>query len=595
MSEATSALSSAPGQAAGAWPAVSLAEAHALLTAPGAMFEMETLTVGGRTVRVWKNGPKTLVEVLALAQGFGERIFLVHEDERVSFDAFARAASAFARTLGAYGVRPGDRVALTMRNLPEWPVVFFGCFLAGAVATPLNAWWSAAELAHTLKDSGAVVAVFDAERYERVGDMLAACAEVRHVFVSRMRAAPTTGAIRLEDAIGDPGAWATLPPAGPPPALVGPEDNATLLYTSGTSSRSKGVLATHRMATIPILAVLLSQARAFVRRGAPLPTPDPSAPQSCTIMTIPFFHVTGCFAFLSVSMAMGTRLVLMRRFEPETAMALIERERATSIGGVPAVPWQLLEHPSRHRYDLSSLEAISYGGAPAAPELVRRMAQSWPHAMSGSGWGMTETCSTFTHHFAEDYANRPESCGPATPVGDMKIVGPDGGTLPIGETGELWVRGPHVVQSYWNNPEATASGFADGWLKTGDLARLDEEGFCTIVDRLKDVIIRGGENIYSIEVEDALYDHSAVMDAALVPIADPVLGEVPGAVVTVKPGFETSEAELRAHVAERLAAFKVPVRVLLRREPLPRNANGKILKPELRRLFADISQSRQNA
>ena len=570
------------------WPAVSLAEAHALLTAPGAMFEMETLSIDGRSVRVWKNGPKTLVDVFQAAQAFGERTFLVHEDERVSFDAFGRAAMAFARVLVERGVQPGDRVALAMRNLPEWPVAFFGTSLAGAVATPLNAWWQAAELMHGLTDSGAVAAIFDAERYGRVRDTLADCPAVRQVFVTRGAAqdVPRDGVTALESLIGRPMGWGALPPAGTPPRLVDPQDKASLLYTSGTSSRSKGVLATHRAVTTPILNVMLSVARASVRRGEPVPAPNPSAPQACTIMTIPFFHVTGCYGYLNLAMTMGSRLVLMRRFDAEKAMGLIERERATSIGGVPTIPWQLLEHPARHRYDLTSLESISYGGAPAAPELVRRMSDTWRHAVSATGWGMTETCSTFTHHYAEDYAGRPESCGPASPVGDIKIAGPDGGALPTGQTGELWVRGPHVVSGYWNNPEATAASFEDGWLKTGDLAKLDEEGFCTIVDRLKDVVIRGGENIYSIEVEDALYTHQAVMDAALVPIADRVLGEVPGAVVTLKPGLEATEAELRAHVAARLAAFKVPVRVLLRHEPLPRNANGKVLKPELRRLFA---------
>ncbi len=593
MNQAASALSETTNRQSGDWPAVSLAQAHALLTAPGAMFEMETLAIDGREVRVWKNGPKTLVEVFAAAQAYGERTFLVHEDERVSFDAFGRAAAAFARVLVERGVHPGDRVALAMRNLPEWPVIFFGTFLVGAIAVPLNAWWSAAELSHGLADSGAIAAVFDRDRFERVKEKLPECPALAHVFVSRVPegASLPASVATLEEAIGSPASWHTLPAAGAPPHVVGPEDDATLFYTSGTSSRSKGVLASHRATVTPILASLLSHVRSFVRRGETPPTLDGMAPPKCSIVTIPLFHVTGCFALLTISMVMGTRLVLMRRFDAEAAMALIERERATSIGGVPTVPWQLLEHPSRHRYDLSSLESVSYGGAPVATDLVRRMGQAWPQVVSGTGWGMTETCSTFTHHFAEDYAHRPESCGPATPVGDMKIVGPDGSTLPIGQTGELCVRGPHVVRGYWNNPEATAASFRDGWLATGDLAKLDDEGFCTIVDRLKDVINRGGENIYSIEVEDALYSHDAVMDAALVPIADRMLGEVPGAVVTLKPGMNATEAELRAHVAGRLAAFKVPVRVLLHREPLPRNANGKILKPELRRLFAEPVQN----
>jgi len=569
------------------WPAVTLAQADALLCAPGAMFEMETREVYGRLVRVWKNGPKSLADVFQAAHAFGDRTFLVHRDERISFDSFARAAMAFARLLVARGVQPGERVALAMRNLPEWPVAFYGAALAGAVVTPLNAWWSAGELDYVLRDSEAVAAVFDGKRYERMGERLSGSGCLRDIFVCRRLGAVAAGITDFENAIGRPAAWGDLPAVGGLPRPIDPQDDATLFYTSGTTGEPKGALASHRAATTAIFATLLSQARSFVRRGEAPPAPDPDAPRKCYVTAIPFFHVTGCFSLLNVAMATGVRLALMDKFEPEAAMALVERERATSMGGVPTIPWQVLEHPARSRYDLSSLDSITYGGAPAAAALVRRMDEVWPHAKIGTGWGMTETCATFTHHYAEDYLNRSDSCGPVTPVGDMKVVGADGAALPIGQVGELWVRGPHVVRGYWQKPEATAESFQDGWLKTGDLARIDDEGFCYIVDRIKDVIIRGGENIYSVEVEDVLYTHPAVMDAALIPISHPTLGEEPGAVVTLKPGTDASEDELRAHVRDRLAAFKTPVRVLLMREPLPRNPSGKILKRELRHLFAE--------
>ena len=567
------------------WPAVSLAKAQALLTAPGSLFEMEPWVRDGLCVRAWKNGPKSLVELFFAAMTFGERTFLVNGPERVSFDAFGRAAMAFAHHLVGAGVKPGDRVAIALRNLPEWPVCFYGAVLAGAVAAPLNAWWSARELAYGLKDSAAKVAIFDAERYSRVRDELDGCAALVQVLVCRRAEGEALGrAVALEGVLGAPGAWAGLPPVGASPAAVEPGDDATLFYTSGTTGDPKGVAASHRAVTTPVLATLYSQARSYVRRGEAVPAPDPTV-RKAYVVTIPFFHVTGCFSLLNIAMATGTKLVLMRRFEPEACMALIEQERATSIGGVPTIPWQLLEHPARAKYDLSSLESITYGGAPAAPELVRRMDEAWPKAQSGTGWGMTETCATFTHHYGEDYVHRPDSCGPAAPVGDMKVVDADGAALPPGGVGELWVYGPHVARGYWNKPDATAKTFQDGWLKTGDLARIDEEGFCYIVDRIKDVIIRGGENIYSVEVEDVLYTHPAIMDAALVPIAHRTLGEEPGAVVTLKPGETADEAELKAYVRARLAGFKTPVRILFRHEPLPRNANGKILKPELKRLF----------
>jgi long-chain acyl-CoA synthetase len=256
-------------------------------------------------------------------------------------------------------------------------------------------------------------------------------------------------------------------------------------------------------------------------------------------------------------------------------------------GGVPTIAWQLLEHPDRDRYDLSSLESIAYGGAPAAPDLVRRIFTEFG-ALPGNGWGMTETMATVTSHAAEDYLNRPTSAGPPVAAADLKIMGEDGQTeLPTGEVGELWARGPMIVRGYWNKPGATAETFVDGWVRTGDLARLDEEGFCYIVDRAKDMIIRGGENIYSTEVENCLYAHPAVTDCALIGLPHRTLGEEPAAVVHLCPGCHATEAELQGWVRQHLAAFKVPVAIRFVAETLPRNANGKILKRELRALFED--------
>ena len=328
--------------------------------------------------------------------------------------------------------------------------------------------------------------------------------------------------------------------------------------------------------------------RAFLRRGETPPAPDPNAPQRSMLLSVPFFHATGCFAVLNPIIYGGGKLVMMHKWDPVRAFELIERERVTMAGGVPTIAWQLIEHPLRQNYDLSSLESVSYGGAPSAPELVRKIVETFPKSAPGNGWGMTETSATATTHGAEDYQNRPDSCGPAVPVTDLKVMTVEGDReLPIGDVGELWCKGPQVVKEYWNKPEATAQTFVDGWVKTGDLARLDAEGFCYMIDRAKDMLIRGGENIYCIEVENVLYDHPAVMDAALVGIPHKTLGEEPAAVVTLKPGAEATEAELRAFVAERLAAFKVPVKVVFWHETLPRNANGKIMKNELKKVFVE--------
>ncbi len=576
-----------PTVAARPWPALSLAEADALMTAPGAPFEMQTRRIGGVVLRTWKNGPQTFRDTFLLARSFGpERTFLVFEEERVDFEAFARAAITLAHDLIANGVVKGDRVALAMRNLPEWPVAFFGAILAGAIVTPLNAWWTGSELAYGLIDSGAKVAILDSQRLQRLGEHLADCPDLERIYVAReLEEVAHPRVIKLEKVIGAPTSWRDLPDRPMPDVAIDPEDDATIFYTSGTTGNPKGALGTHRAGATNVLCLAYSQARAFVRRGETPPAPDPAAPQQRGLVSIPFFHVTGCMALLCPAMAMGAMLVMLRKWDAEQAMAVIERERITRAGGVPTIAWQLLEHPARDKYDLSSLQSISYGGAPAAPELVRRMRELFPNSLPGTGWGMTETSATFTHHSGEDYQNRPDSCGPALPIGDLKVVGANGAALPPGQVGELMARGPNVVKAYWNKPEASAKTFQDGWVLTGDLARLDEEGFCYIVDRAKDMIIRGGENIYSAEVEAVLYEHPDVLDAALVPIPHRTLGEEPGAVVTLRAESNAGEKDLQGFVAERLAAFKVPVRILFAPDLLPRNANGKILKGELKKLF----------
>ncbi|HUZ12302.1 MAG TPA: class I adenylate-forming enzyme family protein [Caulobacteraceae bacterium] len=569
------------------WPAMSIAEAHAVITAPGMPCEIEELVIRGVKTRVWKNAPPSLRAVAEAARAYGERIFLVNEDERVSFEAFFRAVSALARALKAEGVEKGDRVAIVMRNLPEWPVAFYAAASLGAIVTPLNAWWTGPELEYGLVDSGTKVAIVDAERLERLAEHLEHCPALKRVLVARQEEEIANPLVaRLEDLIGAQAGWAALPDAPPPPVEILPEDDATIFYTSGTTGKPKGALATQRNINSNIMAAASVGQRALLRRGEALPAADPDAPQRAMLLSVPFFHATGCFAVLNPILYSGGKLVMMRRWEPVRAFELIEREKINAAGGVPTIAWQLIEHPLRANYDLSSLESVAYGGAPSAPELVRRIRETFPRSQPGNGWGMTETSATATSHGAEDYEHRPSSCGPAVAVTDLKILDVEGRReLPVGEVGELWCKGPQVVKGYWNKPEATAQTFRDGWVRTGDLARLDEEGFCFIIDRAKDMLIRGGENIYCIEVENCLYDHAAVMDAALVGVPHRTLGEQPAAVVTLKPGAQATEAELRAFVAERLAAFKVPVKILFWPETLPRNANGKIMKNELKKLF----------
>ncbi|WP_375422524.1 class I adenylate-forming enzyme family protein [uncultured Sphingomonas sp.] len=562
---------------------MSIAQAHAMLTAPGTKFEMETIDIRGVSTRVWKNAPPTLRFLIEASRGHGAQLFTIYEDERVSYEATYRAVATLAARLVALGVGKGDRVALAMRNLPEWPVAFFAATAIGAIMVPLNAWWTGGELEYGLADSGSKILIVDAERHARLREQYARLPALEQVLVSRA-AEPLDGiASRLEDVIGTPHDWGTLPETVLPAVDLVTDDDATIFYTSGTTGAPKGALGTHRNLMTNILSGGYAGARSFLRRGEAPPEPTPRV----GLTVIPLFHVTACSASMMGTIATGSTMVFMRKWDTVRAMEIIEREKVNLTGGVPTIAWQLLEHPDRDKYDLSSLEAIAYGGAPSAPELVKRIYTEFG-ALPGNGWGMTETMATVTSHSSEDYLNRPTSAGPPVAVADLKIVAEDGVTeLPVGEIGELWARGPMIVKGYWNKPEETAATFVDGWVRTGDLARLDEEGFCYVVDRAKDMVIRGGENIYSTEVENVLYAHPAVTDCALIGLPHRTLGEEPAAVVHLCPGCEASEAELQAWVRERLAVFKTPVAIRFVPETLPRNANGKILKKDLKALFED--------
>jgi acyl-CoA synthetase (AMP-forming)/AMP-acid ligase II len=280
--------------------------------------------------------------------------------------------------------------------------------------------------------------------------------------------------------------------------------------------------------------------------------------------------------------AFAGKLVMMRKWDPERALELIERERITTFGGVPSMVWQVLDSPRFATTDTSSVTSIGYGGAPAPPELVRRIEEMFPGRSPSNGYGLTETSSVTTLNAGDDYLAHPDSVGAPVPVVDVKLVDGSGSDLPAGSAGELWIKGPNVVRGYWNKPEATSATFTDGWLHSGDVARIDEEGFVYIVDRAKDMVIRGGENVYSVEIETVLFEHPAVVDAAVIGIPHPVLGEEVGAVIELRPGASVTAEGLREFVGERLAAFKVPAHIWFRDEPLPRNPAGKVLKRELR-------------
>jgi long-chain acyl-CoA synthetase len=557
---------------------VSIAEAQAVLTAPGARFEMETAALDERELRVWKNALPTMRDLVARMQRHDDPIFLVYEDERLSFGETCRRIYALASHLRERcGVEKGDRVAIAMRNYPEWPIAFFAATSIGAIAVPLNAWWTGEELEYGLADSGTSVLIADAERADVLMPHLPKL-EIRHVLVARPEKPLPAGFMDLAEAIAQAGAREALPDAE-----LAPDDVATIFYTSGTTGHPKGALGTHRNMLTNIMSAQYAQARNVLRKEGMSQTRSGPAPQRAALISVPFFHVTGSHSVMAANAAAGNKLVMMYRWNAERALELIERERINVFGGVPSMVWQVLESPDFTKRDTSSVVNVGYGGAPAPPELERRIRATFPTVTASNGYGMTETSAITTSNGGLDYERKPDSVGMSMPVVDVKVIDTDGNALPTGSIGELCIRGPNVVRGYWNKPEATADTFRDGWCHSGDIAKIDEEGFVYIVDRAKDMLIRGGENIYCVEIEDVLYKHEAVMDAAVVGLPHHVLGEEVGAVVQIVPNAVVTEEQLKRHVGEHLAKFKIPMRIDLRAEPLPRNANGKILKSQLKK------------
>ncbi|MGW0810136.1 class I adenylate-forming enzyme family protein [Nonomuraea sp. NPDC002799] len=546
---------------------LSHAQVQAQLTGPGQLFEIEE--IGDTGVRTWKHAPAHFRTLLEMSRFHGEKVFLVYEDEHITFEEhFRRAATLANRLVEEYGVTKGDRVAVAMRNYPEWSISFSAILAAGAIAVPLNAWWTESELAYGVRDSGAKVLIADSERAIRLAPT--------GVPLIVTRGAAPEGARAFDDVLGEVVADVKLPDVE-----LTSGDPATIFYTSGTTGNPKGALGSHRNLGQAPMTVAYGLYRATALAGKDVAAA--TGVRRVTLLTVPLFHVTGCFSALTTTMFSGGGLVLMYKWDPEQALRLIEREKVSAMIGVPTNAWQLMSHPDFGKYDLSSLTTLGYGGAPAPPKLLERITENLPNRAPSNGYGMTETTALAIGNGGADYQAKPDSIGVPSAVVDVRVVNPMGEELPAGEVGELCVRGPNVILGYWNKPEATAQTFVGGWLHTGDLAKIDDEGFVYIVDRAKDMVIRGGENVYCAEVEAALFEHPAVDDTAVIGVPHDELGEEVGAVIRVAPGRSVTPEELQSFLAGRIAKFKIPVHVWFRDGELPRNPGGKILKTHLRR------------
>jgi len=549
---------------------LSYSDAVEQATAAGSTWELTNLEVDGVVHRAFRNAPPTLRDLFDSTRSRGDATFLVYEDERWGFDRFMSEVDAVAALLvDRYDVAHGDRVAIAMRNYPEWIVAFAAITSIGAVSVSFNAWWTADEMTFALEDSSAMLLVADAERVERSVDVCAAL-RVRVLGVRLGVDAAPEGVDRWEEVV--------RPGAAMPPMVVDPEDLVTILYTSGTTGRPKGAVSTHRAV---MQALMGFGCRAAVQR---LRSPSTYNPGRATvfILIVPLFHVTGAVPVMLSCAASGLELVMMYKWDAARALELIDRERVTNFVGVPTQSWDLLECDRFDEYDTSSLVSIGGGGAPAPPELVRRVASSFRGGSPSIGYGMTETNAYGPQNTGPDYLEHPTSTGRATPILAIDIRDEAGSSLPVGESGEIWFSGPNLISGYWNRPDATAETIVDGWLRTGDIGRVDGEGFVYVEDRAKDMVLRGGENVFCAEVEAAIYEHPSVYEAAVFGVPHQRLGEEVAVVIVVRAGCVLDVGELQAHVTDRLASFKVPTLVVLRDDPIPRNASGKMMKRELR-------------
>jgi long-chain acyl-CoA synthetase len=568
------------------------AEIEAELSGPGGRFEVVTEVVDGVEMKVYRDRLPHLRAIAEIAaRRSDDRTFIVHGDRRIGFGEFFRTVNSVSAGLAAHGVGRGDRVAVLSANNPEWALTFWGTVDLGGILVGLNGWWKADEILYGLQDSGAKVLVADGPRLARVIDRVDECPALEAVFEipdPPNPARPVKPAVRESTAgptatplVGGFGELLDAEGVAFPDGAIDEGDPAVILYTSGTTGKPKGAVSTHRS----MIASLQNTVYKAVA-GAMIEPAKGTGERADTVslLTVPLFHVAGCHSTMVVGTLAGVRLVMLDgKFTPEKALDLIERERVTVWGSVPTMVQRVCDSPALADHDTSTVTNVSFGGSPSAEELRRKVLAAFPNVTStGNAYGLTESSSVATLLTGDDAARKPDSVGLPMPVVDIQIVSPDGEVLPSGQTGEIQIKGPIIMPGYWGKPEATAQSLTDGWLHTGDVGHVDDDGFLFITDRAKDVIIRGGENIYSAEIENRLVEHPDIVEGAVFGVPHAVLGEEVKAVVCPRPGATITEDDVRTWVRETLADFKVPTQVELRTEPLPRNPSGKLLKQALR-------------
>ena len=566
-------------------------EANLAVTAPGQIFELIDAEVFGIKMQVFKNAPAHLGQVFAGARGHGDKTFLVYEGETYTFTQAMDQIDALSNLLvNTYGVKKGDRVAVAMRNYPEWVMSFAAIISVGAISVSMNSWWVEDEMDFALQDSGAKVLICDQQRFDIAA---ASCTKLGvKVLVVRAEKPLPSGVDKWQDALA-PHLKAALKC---PVVDIKSDDDATILYTSGTTGRPKGAVSTHR-AIISALMAFSSRNSVLTMSGTKLK--DVTGPEIPTsfILIVPLFHVTGCVPVMMSCFIAGLKLAIMYKWDAEKALEMIEREQITNFVGVPTQSWDLVNSPVFDKYDTSSLRAVGGGGAPSPTSLVGKVNDKVKNGSPQLGYGMTETNAFGPAITGSDYLERPSSTGRAVLPMRVEVRDENLKPLPTGEAGEIWFFGAMLIRGYWNRPDATAETIVDGWLRSGDIGRLDAEGFVYVEDRVKDMILRAGENIYGAEVESAIYDHPDVHEAAVFGVPHDRLGEEVGVAILPKAGVVLDPKNLWSFLEGKIAPFKVPAHVIVMSEPLPRNAAGKFLKRELQKRLAKgelTAQTRTN-
>lgn len=545
------------------------------MTSAGQMFSVHRQEVLGNDILCYENAPASLRDLWMLSAGHAESDYLVYQDERLTYAQAHKQTAALASELAAMGVEPGDRVAIAMRNYPEWMLAYWATVSMGAVVVGMNAWWVPGEMEYALEDSTPKVLIADSERLERFREL------------GQKFGYLTLIAVRCdEQQRGDAADWASLV-AGDgamPDAVVDTDDDACIFYTSGTTGRPKGAQLTHRGCVSNVMNVAFinaAQASALAQAaGNEAPAPGSEAAVRALVAT-PLFHVTANNCVAQVATLVGGRLVLMYKWDAGEALKLIEQEQISAFSAVPMMTREVLAHPNFSAHDTSSLKTMGGGGAAMQPDLVGKVPERLPNTRPNTGYGMTETCGIIAALALEFYLDRPTSVGPVMPTLEARCVNEEGEVMGPNEIGEVTVKGAPVIRGYLNRPDATAETIKDGWLHTGDVGYIDEDGFLYLVDRAKDMVLRGGENVYCAEVENAIFEHENVAECAAFSVPDERLGEEVGVAVYLKSGAGLTAEELRTHCKALLAPYKVPRYVWFVEEPLPRNANGKFVKRQL--------------